>query len=110
MYWPVAVAPYEAVVTVLDPSDDAQSTAGEQIYRTLNDHGVDCLYDDRPLRPGVKLADAELVGIPYRVTIGARSLAQGNVEITERSSRDTRLAVLADAGAELAGKIRANRC
>ena len=110
LYWPVAVAPYEAVVTVLDPSDDAQSTAGEQIYRTLNDHGVDCLYDDRPLRPGVKLADAELVGIPYRVTIGARSLAQGNVEITERSSRDTRLAVLADAGAELAGKIRANRC
>ena len=109
LYWPVAVAPYEAVVTVLDPSDDAQSTAGEQIYRTLNDHGVDCLYDDRPLRPGVKLADAELVGIPYRVTIGARSLAQGNVEITERSSRDTRLAVLADAGAELAGKIRANR-
>ncbi len=109
LYWPVAVAPYEAVVTVLDPSDDAQSQAGEQVYRTLSDHGVDCLYDDRPLRPGVKLADAELVGIPYRVTIGARSLAQGNVEITERSSRDTRLAVLAVAGAELAGKIRANR-
>ncbi len=109
LYWPVAVAPYEAVVTVLDPSDDAQSQAGEQVYRTLSDHGVDCLYDNRPLRPGVKLADAELVGIPYRVTIGARSLAQGNVEITERSSRDTRLAVLAVAGAELAGKIRASR-
>ena len=109
LYWPVAVAPYEVVVTVLDPSDDAQSQAGEQIYRTLNDHGVECLYDGRPLRPGVKLADAELVGIPYRVTIGARSLAQGNVEITERSTHDTRLAVLADAGAELAGKIRANR-
>ena len=109
LYWPVAVAPYEAVVTVLDPSDDAQSEAGEQIYRTLSDHGVDCLYDDRPLRPGVKLADAELVGIPYRVTIGARSLAQGNVEITERSSRNTRLAVLADAGAELAVMIHANR-
>ncbi|WP_419553239.1 proline--tRNA ligase [Candidatus Poriferisodalis sp.] len=109
LYWPVAVAPYEAVVTVLDPSDDAQSQAGEQVYGTLSDHGVDCLYDDRPLRPGVKLADAELVGIPYRVTIGARSLAQGNVEITERSSRDTRLAVLAVAGAEVAGKIRANR-
>ncbi|MYD32836.1 MAG: proline--tRNA ligase [Acidimicrobiales bacterium] len=80
--WPVGVAPFEAVITVLDPADEDQSAAGERLERELAALGVDCLYDDRPLRPGVKLADAELVGVPYRLTVGARSLAEGNVELT----------------------------
>lgn len=107
--WPVSVAPFEAVITVLDPAGEDQSAAGEELQRELAALGVDCLYDDRPLRPGVKLADAELVGIPYRVTIGARSLAQGNVELTERAARETRLLAVAEAAAVTAQEIAANR-
>ncbi len=107
--WPVAIAPFQAVISVLDPADSTQSAAGEQLRGELASAGVDCLYDDRPLRPGVKLADAELVGVPYRVTIGARSLASGNVELTERATRDTRLVSLADAAAETARAIDVNR-
>ena len=88
--WPVGVAPFHVVVTVLDPADAAQSRVGEALYAELNQRELDCLYDDRPLRPGVKLADAELVGIPYRVTIGARSLKHRNLELTERSTGKTR--------------------
>lgn len=109
LIWPVAVAPFEAVITVLDPADEAQSAAGEGLQRELAALGVDCLYDDRPLRPGVKLADAELVGVPYRLTVGARSLAEGNVELTERSTRETRLLTVAEAAAVTAGEIDAHR-
>ena len=107
--WPVAVAPFEAVITVLDPSDEAQSTAGEELERELTALGIECLFDDRPLRPGVKLADAELVGVPYRLTVGARSLAEGSVELTERSTRETRLLAVAEAAAVTAGEISLHR-
>ena len=107
--WPVAVAPFEAVVAVLDPSDDAQCAAGDALYRELAVLGIDCLYDDRALRPGPKLADTELVGIPYRVTVGARSLAEGNVEVTKRVGRETRLVALADAAGDVAASVSARR-
>ncbi len=95
--WPVGVAPFDVVVTVLDPADPAQSSASEVLYSELQRRNIDCLYDDRVLRPGVKLADAELVGIPYRVTVGARSLAQGNLELTERSTGETQMIEVGEA-------------
>ena len=107
--WPVAVAPFEVVVAVLDPADEAQSRAGEMLYRELPGLGVDCILDDRALRPGVKLADTELVGIPLRVTVGARSLAQGNVELTERATGETRLLPIDSAAAEVAAQAAALR-
>ena len=107
--WPVALAPFEAVITVLDASDQAQAEAGIELRKELAALGVDCLYDDRPLRPGVKLADAELVGVPYRVTVGARSLAQGNVELTQRSTRETRLLPVDEAAALTAAEVDARR-
>ena len=73
---------------------------GESIYRELCERGIEWLLDDRALRPGVKLADAELVGIPFRVTVGARSFADGDVELTERSSRATRHVAVDQAVAE----------
>ena len=106
--WPVAVAPFEVVITVLDASDEAQSAAGEKLRSGLAALGVDCLCDDRPLRPGVKLADAELVGVPFRVTVGARSLAQGNVELMQRSTRETRLVSVDEAAAVTAAEVDAN--
>ena len=96
--WPSSVAPFDVVVSVLDPGDPAQADVAASLYAELGDRELACLLDDRPLRPGVKLADAELVGIPYRVTIGARSLANRTVELTERSTGTTEMIPLDDDG------------
>ena len=89
LVWPVSVAPYEAVITIVNNKDDASLGAAEALYGDLRSRGVDVLLDDRDARAGVKFADAELVGIPYRVTIGPRALAEGEVELTPRSTGDT---------------------
>ena len=84
--WPVTVAPAEVTVLLLSPKDEAVVTAAETIYSELQAAGVDTLIDDRDERPGVKFRDAELVGIPCRVSVGSRDLADGLVEITSRST------------------------
>ncbi|HSG80468.1 MAG TPA: proline--tRNA ligase [Acidimicrobiia bacterium] len=86
--WPVSVAPFEAVVTVVKGDDPTTAAAAERIYEGLLARGVDAIIDDRAERPGVKFADAELVGIPYRITVGPRGLAEGFVEIVRRSDGD----------------------
>jgi prolyl-tRNA synthetase len=87
--WPAAIAPFEAVVVVAQQNDAAVAEAGEQAYRALRDAGVDVIIDDRPDRAGVKFSDAELVGIPFRVTIGKRGLAAGSAELTTRATGET---------------------
>jgi len=87
--WPAAVAPFEAVVVVAQQNDAAVAEAGEQVYRRLVDAGVDVIIDDRPDRAGVKFSDAELVGIPFRITIGKRGLADGVAELTDRATGET---------------------
>jgi len=87
--WPAAVAPFEAVVVVAQQNDEAVAAAGEQAYRALLDAGVDVIIDDRPDRAGVKFSDAELVGIPFRVTIGKRGLVSGVAELTDRRTGET---------------------
>ena len=86
--WPVAVAPYEAVITVASMKDEAGVAAAESIYAELRANGVDVLLDDRDARAGVKFADAELVGFPYRITIG-KALNDGEVEVTTRAGATT---------------------
>ncbi|NNF62837.1 MAG: proline--tRNA ligase [Acidimicrobiia bacterium] len=87
--WPIAVAPYEVVLTVVKVDDEASMTAADTLYSQLREASIDVLLDDRAERPGVKFADAELIGIPYRVTIGPRGLANGEVEFTPRSTGET---------------------
>jgi prolyl-tRNA synthetase len=87
--WPVAVAPFEVVVVVAQQDDAAVAQAGEQVYQSLLDAGTDVIIDDRPVRAGVKFSDAELVGIPFRVTVGKRGLASGSVELTDRATGST---------------------
>jgi prolyl-tRNA synthetase len=82
--WPAAIAPFEAVVVVAAQDDAAVAEMGEQVYRQLGEAGVDVIIDDRSVRAGVKFSDAELVGIPFRVTIGKRGLASGSAEVTDR--------------------------
>jgi prolyl-tRNA synthetase len=87
--WPVSVAPFEVVITVLRGDDPATTATAEKVYSELLESGVDVILDDRSERPGVKFADSELVGIPYRVTIGPRGVESGVVELTTRSDLST---------------------
>ncbi len=87
--WPAAVAPFEAVVIVAQQNDAAVAEAGERAYQALLDAGVDVIIDDRSDRAGVKFSDAELVGIPFRITIGKRGLASGAAELTDRATGET---------------------
>ena len=87
--WPAAVAPFAVDVVVAQSDDPATADAGSAVYRSLLAAGVDAVLDDRAERAGVKFRDAELVGIPLRVTVGSRGLAEGAVELTVRASGQT---------------------
>ena len=89
--WPMAVAPYHILVTVLDVDDPQAMALAADAEEAFSRAGLDVLVDDRPARPGVKFADAELIGIPYRLTIGSRSLAKGQVEFTPRMTGSTEM-------------------
>jgi prolyl-tRNA synthetase len=103
LVWPVAVAPFHVVVVVAQSDHAETAAAGERIHTELRDAGVEVILDDRPERAGVKFRDAELVGIPLRVTVGKRGLAEGTVELTRRATGDTdRVPV-----GEVADRIRA---
>jgi prolyl-tRNA synthetase len=88
--WPMAVAPFQVAVVVAQPEDAETSAVGEQVYEQLRGAGLDVIVDDRAERAGVKFRDVELVGIPLRVTVGKRGLADGTLELTERASGTTR--------------------
>ncbi|WOB45228.1 proline--tRNA ligase [Thermoleptolyngbya oregonensis NK1-22] len=86
--WPVAIAPYHAIVVIPNITDAAQVEAAEKLYADLNAAGVETLLDDRDERAGVKFKDSELVGIPFRVVTG-RSLQQGKVEVVQRATKES---------------------
>ena len=84
--WPQAVAPWQVCLTVLDIAPEGEvMKAAQSIYDELTAAGVEVLMDDRDVRPGVKFKDSELIGIPVRVSVGERSLKEGNVEFTLRA-------------------------
>jgi len=85
--WPASVAPWQVCITALDVEPDGQvMKKALEIYSELSEGGYDVILDDRDLRPGFKFKDSELVGFPVRLSIGEKSLNQGNVEFTLRSS------------------------
>jgi prolyl-tRNA synthetase len=83
--WPISIAPFEVIVTSVNQDDENVAKVAENIYQQLLDKGIEVLLDDRVLRGGVKFKDADLIGIPVRVTVGKKSVAEGNVEIKLRS-------------------------
>jgi len=103
--WPVSVSPYEAVITVVKMDDEETVAAADSIYAELQAAGVDVIIDDRDVRPGVKFSDAELVGIPYRITVGPRGLSDGMVELLRRFDGAVELVPLIEIGAVLATAI-----
>jgi prolyl-tRNA synthetase len=94
--WPLSVAPFRVIVVVAQADDGPVAEAGERIYQALLAAGVETIIDDRSERAGVKFRDAELVGIPLRITVGKRSLADGVVELTDRASGHTERVPLDD--------------
>jgi prolyl-tRNA synthetase len=85
--WPIGLAPFEVHLVVLDPENQEVLQAAEIIYRDLKMLGLDALMDDRIERPGVKFKDADLLGMPIRINIGARGLQNGEVELINRRTK-----------------------
>ena len=96
MMLPPAIAPFHVVVTPANNADPAQKEAAGRIYRECLALGLDALLDDRDERPGVKFKDADLIGVPFRVTVG-KKLASGMVEVTERRTKASQDVPVADA-------------
>lgn len=103
--WPISVAPYKAAIVPLAVHDEESMRVAEDLYEAMTANGVDVILDDRDARPGVKLADVELTGIPFRITIGKRGLANGVVELTARASGATSEVAVPDAAAALLAAV-----
>jgi prolyl-tRNA synthetase len=97
--WPVTVAPFAVTLLLLDPKDPAVCTVVDTLEKDLQSRGIEVFVDDREERPGVKFKDADLIGCPIRVVVGAKGLAKGGVEIKQRTSKAFDL-VPADQAAE----------
>jgi len=109
LVWPMVIAPYEVVLTVVK-IDHAESMAvAETLYDELQAAGVDVLLDDRDERAGVKFADAELVGIPLRVTIGSRGLESETLEVSSRNSGEQTNVPLKEVAAHVIEAVTAGR-
>jgi prolyl-tRNA synthetase len=108
LVWPISVAPYQVALVSLAKKEETRQAA-ERLYGELRQVGVEVLYDDRDASPGVKFADADLRGMPIRVTIGERSLEKGGVEVRRRRGGETRLVPVPQAVAAVVEEIRSLR-
>lgn len=101
--WPMSVAPYTVVIVPIKYKD-AMKDAADKLYEQLKKAGVEVVLDDRDERPGVKFADADLIGYPVRVTVGDKNLP--NVEVKMRNQKDAELVPLEEAGAKIASLVK----
>ncbi|MBN2879848.1 MAG: proline--tRNA ligase [Clostridia bacterium] len=85
LVWPSIIAPYKVHIVLIKDNDEEQAAAAEEIYKMLNIEGIEALLDDRKERPGVKFNDAELIGMPVRVTVG-KKITEGIVEFNVRKT------------------------
>lgn len=86
--WPTSIAPFAVHICLLDPQDVKVAGVAESLYKDLQSAGIDVFMDDRDERPGVKFKDADLLGMPLRVNIGARGIAAGEIELIERKTKE----------------------
>lgn len=103
--WPITLAPFPVQIVAMDPKDEDASAVVEKLEADLNAAGIDVLIDDRDERPGVKFKDADLVGMPIRLTIGKRGLGNGIVEMKLRTEADREDLPLADAASLVIAKV-----
>jgi len=103
--WPWNVAPFQVLVVLLDPQVPAAAELARKLARTAETAGADVLLDDRIERPGVKFKDADLIGVPLRITVGGRSLKEGMVEMKWRTEKDVAKVPLAEAEARVRAAV-----
>ena len=89
--WPVPLAPYHVIITPVNVNEKNIFEAAENLYISMLAHGIEVIFDDRDERAGVKFKDADLIGIPLRITIGQKNLADGNVELKIRKTSENKL-------------------
>jgi len=104
--WPAAVAPYTVMLVTLDLADPAVKAATDSVIASLDKAGIDYLWDDRDERPGVKFKDADLLGFPWRITIGAKSVAKGGVEVKCRRTGGMEMIPPAEVGSWVQNKLK----
>jgi len=105
MSMPASIAPFEVVLTPVNFNDEALRNAALQLYADFKAAGIDVLLDDREERPGVKFKDADLIGIPWRVTLG-KKLIQGIVEVVERRGKNNSEVALSEVVSLIKEKLR----
>ena len=104
--FPMPIAPFQVVVTMVNPNEAEVAGAAETLYRELCDLGIEALLDDRDERPGSKFKDADLIGIPLRVTVGSRGLKDGALELQQRRGGERTMLPIAEAAALVAEQVR----
>jgi len=107
--WPVPLAPYEVAVLDLQQDDPAVVATATRIYDELTAAGIEVLYDDRNERAGVKFKDADLIGLPFRIAVGKKGVAEGVVELKRRRSPDVRKLKIDEAARVVAAEVLAER-
>jgi prolyl-tRNA synthetase len=104
--FPPAIAPFSAVITPVGARSAEIDAAAEEVYKDLWANGIDCLLDDRDERPGVKFKDADLIGVPWRITIGKKAMAEGRVELRNRRTGEMKLVPLAEVVAVVKNELQ----
>ena len=104
--WPLPIAPYQVIITPVNVNEQSLSETAEDLYQILVKAGIEVILDDRDERAGVKFKDADLIGIPYRITVGPKKLAEGKVEIKSRRSGAVETLPVAEVEAYIMARIR----
>lgn len=107
--WPVPIAPYEVALLSLQANDAHVVATSDALYAELTKLGIDVLFDDRDERPGVKFKDADLIGLPYRIAVGKKGVAEGMVELKSRRSPEVEKVKIEDVARTLADRIITER-
>jgi prolyl-tRNA synthetase len=104
--WPVPIAPFQVIITPVNINEPRLAEVAERLYHSLTEKGMEVLLDDRDERAGVKFNDADLIGIPLRITIGPKRLAEGKVEVKIRQTGETKALLIEEVEAFIASHIR----
>ncbi|MDD5271046.1 MAG: His/Gly/Thr/Pro-type tRNA ligase C-terminal domain-containing protein, partial [Candidatus Omnitrophica bacterium] len=103
--WNKTIAPYKVCILPLNTAHQASMEAAEKIYNELTADGIECILDDRPERAGVKFKDSDLLGFPIQIIIGEKNIANGNVEIKDRKTKEVKIVKVSDAVANIKGDV-----
>jgi prolyl-tRNA synthetase len=107
--WPLPLAPFEVTVLELQQDDDSVIATAKRLYEELTAAGIDVLYDDRDERPGVKFKDADLIGIPFRLAVGKKGMAEGIVELKRRNGSEVRKVKIDEAVKVVVAEVQGER-